>query len=199
MTQLTLSAEEIALLGERGYFTRGAFLGPAAALAAQAAAARLVRAGALKRAGVRRGGQHRLDDAVRQDSITWLDEAVEDAALREVQARFEALRQALNEGAYLGLRRTELQLAHYPSTGAVYQRHRDAFPGDDNRRVTAIVYLNAAWEPAHGGALRLYVDPPLDLAPALDQLVVFRSEVVEHEVRPSFADRYAITAWYSAR
>ncbi|MDX2012555.1 MAG: 2OG-Fe(II) oxygenase [Myxococcaceae bacterium] len=199
MAQLTLSEAEVALLGDAGFFVRPAFLGQALARRARDEAAQLVRDGALQRAGVRRGAGHRLDDAVRGDAITWLDETVSSPALREAAVLFEALLRALNEGAYLGLRRTELQLAHYPATGAGYQRHRDAFPGDDNRRMTAIVYLNEGWRPEHGGALRLHLEPAVDVEPRLDTLVVFRSEVVEHEVRPSFADRLAITAWYSAR
>jgi SM-20-related protein len=107
--------------------------------------------------------------------------------------------QAINRAAYMGLRRMEVQLAHYPATGAKYDRHRDAFPGEDNRRVTAIVYLNEPWQPPHGGYLRLYTQPMLDIPPSLDRLVVFRSEVVEHEVLATFASRFALTAWYSAR
>jgi SM-20-related protein len=199
MAHLTLTAEEITRLGEQGYFTRSSFLGAELARAAHRSAKGLWDAGVLQRAGVRRGGAHRLDDTVRGDAITWLDETTTDLALRQVFAHFEALKLALNEGAFQGLRRTELQLAHYPATGAGYQRHRDAFPGDDNRRMTAIVYLNDAWEPDHGGTLQLFVDPPVALEPRLDTLIVFRSEVVEHEVRPSFADRFAITAWFSGR
>jgi SM-20-related protein len=199
MAHLTLAAEEITRLGEQGFFTRSSFLGVELARAAQRSAKGLVDAGVLQRAGVRRGGAHTLDETVRGDAITWLDETTEDLPLRQVFAHFEALKLALNEGAFQGLRRAELQLAHYPATGAGYQRHRDAFPGDDNRRMTAIVYLNDGWQPAHGGTLQLFVDPPVTLEPRLDTLVVFRSEVVEHEVLPSFADRFAITAWYSAR
>ncbi|KAA0164185.1 hypothetical protein FNF31_02421 [Cafeteria roenbergensis] len=63
--------------------------------------------------------------------------------------------------------RSEAQLTCYPGGGSRYVRHLDAFsttPGDDAaagrdaRRVTAILYLNADWEPAHGGRLRLF--PP---------------------------------------
>jgi SM-20-related protein len=104
----------------------------------------------------------------------------------------------LNERAWLGLRRFDLQLARY-QPGAKYVRHRDAFPGDDNRRITAIVYLNPTWAEPDGGKLRLFVDPIVDLEPRLDRLVVFRSELIEHEVLPAHAERWALTAWYSAR
>jgi SM-20-related protein len=63
--------------------------------------------------------------------------------------------------------------------------------------VTAILYLNPDWTEAAGGLLRLHLPSgPLDVAPLLDRLVVFRSEIVEHEVLPTHAPRWAVTAWY---
>jgi SM-20-related protein len=116
-------------------------------------------------------------------------------------ALFRALRDSLNRGAYLGLDRMEVQVARYPGGGAVYARHRDAFPappaGRPNRRVTAIYYANPAWEPDDGGVLRLHgADGPVDVAPVLDRLLVFLSERVEHEVLPARAPRCAVTAWF---
>lgn len=191
-----LSSRDIETLGETGFVVGQGFLGPSLATAAHARAVEHLAAGQLARAGVRRGADHQLDDTVRGDSIEWLDELGD---FSDVWRRFDDLRLQLNELGFLGLRRCELQLAHYPATGAGYQRHRDAFPGDDNRRITAIVYLNPVWKPEHGGQLTVFVDPPLTLEPRLDTFVVFRSELIEHEVRPSHADRFAITAWYSAR
>lgn len=193
-----LSVTEVEQLGARGFFVRAGFLGGELSTAACAEARSRFERGELRRAGVRRGADHRLDEAVRGDSICWLDEAVT-GVFHDVWRRFDELRLQLNELAWLGLRRTELQLAHYPPNGAGYHRHRDAFPGDDNRRMTAIVYLNPAWEPPHGGRLTLFVEPPLEVEPTLDTFVVFRSQLIEHEVQPSFADRFAVTAWYSAR
>lgn len=193
-----LSVAAIEALGTSGFTWGTGLLGPELAARAHEEAVALQASGALKRAGVRRGADHTVDDGVRGDSITWIDEAI-DGALGAVFRRFDRLRLELNELAYLGLRRIELQLAHYPGTGAGYQRHRDAFPGDDNRRLTAIVYLNPTWTPADGGTLSVFTDPPVQLEPRLDTYAVFRSDVVEHEVMPSFADRYALTAWYSAR
>jgi SM-20-related protein len=193
-----LSERDVERLGSEGFVLGHGFLGDALALAAHDEAKALLAAGAFQRAGVRRGGDHRLDDEVRGDSITWIEEGAP-GALGQVFQRFDELRLQLNELAWLGLRRTELQLAHYPSNGAGYQKHVDAFPGSDNRRMTALVYLNPAWQPAHGGELALHPEPVRLVAPTLDTFVVFRSELIEHEVRPSFADRFAIAAWYSAR
>ena len=91
-------------------------------------------------------------------------------------------------------------MARYTDDGARYVRHRDAFPGQGNRRLTAICYLNPDWRPEHGGMLRLHLDTgPLDVEPTLDRLVVFLSERVEHEVLPSRALRLAATAWFHGR
>ncbi len=150
----------------------------------------------LKRAGI--GKDHHFDDTVRTDELAWLTRESVTGALAEAVTAFEALMKSLNEQAWLGLRSFDLQLAHY-APGAHYERHRDAFPGQDNRRITAIVYLNPGWQPEHGGQLRLHVEPPLDLEPALDRLIVFRSELVEHEVLEARAERWALTAWYSAQ
>jgi len=193
-----LSTADVETLGTAGFVVGHGFLGPALASKAHAAALEQVAEGTLHRAGIRRGSDHTLNDDIRGDSITWLDETC-DGVMKEVWLRFDALRLQLNELAYLGLRRTELQLAHYPSSGAGYQRHLDSFPGADNRRMTAIVYLNPGWQPEHGGRLKLFVEPEQQLDPTLDTFVVFRSELIEHEVLPSYADRLAVTAWYSAR
>lgn len=186
------TSDEVEQLGSRGFFTRSSFLGPT--LAAQVRAEALTVP--LRPAGLRRGKE--LDATVRSDELAWLTAEETTGALHEAVQRFTALMHALNEAAWQGLRRFDLQLAHY-GPGAHYDRHLDAFPGDDNRRVTAIVYLNPAWTERDGGKLRLFVDPPLDLEPTLDRLVVFRSALVEHEVLEARADRWALTAWYSAR
>jgi SM-20-related protein len=120
-----------------------------------------------------------------------------------------------------------LQLALYDGDGSYYARHVDN-PGRDapgasdgppglrtgDRALTAILYFNAGWLPAHGGALRLW--PPtsaadsagaaaaapaeeeqafVDVAPVAGRLLLFDASAVEHEVRPSHAARWALSAW----
>jgi SM-20-related protein len=180
-------------LGERGYFLGQGLLGDVLARQVRAQAAGV----ALRRAGITRSAQ--LDDAVRSDEIAWLASGEATGALAEAVHRFEALRVLVNEQAWLGLRSFDLQLARY-APGARYVRHRDAFPGQDNRRLTAIVYLNDAWAPRDGGELELFVEPaPVRVQPTLDRLVVFLSERVEHQVVEAHAERWALTAWYSAK
>ena len=186
-----MTPAEVESLGSRGWFQREDF--PGAGLAAGVAAQRAGEC-RFKPAAISRG--HHRDEAVRNDRLLWVEP--EDAELSGLFAAFEALRLELNEGAWLGLARFDLQLAHY-GPGGHYVRHRDALQGENNRRVTAIVYLNPGWEPIHGGQLRLCLDPAVEVEPRLGRLVIFLSEKVEHEVLPSAANRFAATAWYYGR
>lgn len=45
----------------------------------------------------------------------------------------------------------------YPGEGARFARHIDNTTGD-GRRLTVLAYLNPAWTPEEGGALRLFTD-----------------------------------------
>lgn len=148
-------------------------------------------------------------------------------ALHTVVGRLEQLARALDalDGQSLlglggGLKKS-VQLAYYPGGGHRYVRHRDAFPGADagaagekggateaTRCLTVICYLNPDWRPEHGGRLRLYLPPGAssssssphwDVDPLLGRAVVFRSDVVEHEVLPAWAPRMALTCWFYGR
>ncbi|KAL1515453.1 hypothetical protein AB1Y20_002078 [Prymnesium parvum] len=90
----------------------------------------------------------------------------------------------------------KLMLAHYPPGGR-YVRHSDVSPTLPYRRVTAILYLNEGWEPAHGGELLLFPPGcarPVAVAPHAGRLVLFDSHM-EHEVLSTAVDRWALTAW----
>ena len=105
-----------------------------------------------------------------------------------------------------------LQFAIYPGNGAGYVKHLDfdrnkhkheGIATSTGRKLTAILYLNEEWE---GGQLRTYNktadgldDVSCDIDPALGRMVLFRSDIVEHEVLPSWRDRMALTFWISGR
>jgi len=195
-----LAEADVAALGERGAVVQDGLLGPDVARAVHRELDALWRAGALRPAGVSRGASYRVDPDTRGDAIAWLALDGVPPALATLGARFAALREALNREAWLGLDRFDVQLARYPGGGTGYRRHRDAFPGRGSRRMTAIYYANPGWGPADGGCLRLHLaDGPVDVEPLLDRLVLFRSVEVEHEVRPVFAPRVAVTAWFYGR
>jgi SM-20-related protein len=202
VTSFLPSDDEVRQLGEQGYFLRTHFLGEALCRQAALGARALVDAGTLRPAGLSRGGAYRHEARVRGDSTLWLIAEEAPEALLPLLGAFTQLGEALNAHAYLGLGRHDVQLALYPGEGARYVRHRDAFAGGqgENRRLTAILYLNEDWQPAHGGTLCLYPEgAPLEVAPRLDTLVVFLSERLEHEVLPAWAPRLAATAWYYGR
>ncbi len=177
------------MLGADGWFSRED-IGAAGQTAASAR--ERVASNRLSAARFSRGKSN--DAAVRGDSSQWLSSA--DADFSEMWTLFEALRCELNQDAWLGLTRFEVQLAHYAGNGESYVRHLDAFAGAESRRMTAILYLNSAWKWSDGGQLRLHTRSILDLAPMMGRLVVFRSASLEHEVLQSFAPRLAVTAWY---
>jgi len=98
------------------------------------------------------------------------------------------------------------------SPGSRYTRHIDTHTAPSSstssvsaaskqRRLTLIYYTN---QDPRGGQLRVYgcgVAQDMvvrDIAPVKGRLVVFRSDVVLHEVLPSESTRFAITLWVSA-
>lgn len=138
---------------------------------------------------------HRAD--LRGDHTAWLAELDDPGPLAAVHDAFESLRYALNRAAWLGLQRFEVQLAAYPGDGARYVRHVDSFAGQAARRVTAIVYLNPDWQPAHGGDLAAWTpEGEVRIEPLLDRLVLFLSDRLPHAVLPTWERRFAVTAWY---
>ena len=69
-----------------------------------------------------------------------------------------------------------------------------------------IIYLNdeldavkEANQKVKLGELRVYQsDKIIDIVPRMGRAVLFKSEMVEHEVRPTLGyDRYAVTVWYN--
>lgn len=197
---LLLDDARIERLGTASYFVVDNFLGADAARAVRDEALALARLGRLRPAGLSRGDGFRMERSARGDEIAWLDPAEATPALRGLLHTLEGVRDEVNRGAYLGLRRYEVQVARYEH-GAGYTRHLDAFPGGPNRTLTAVYYLNEGWLPEHGGALRAYPEgaEPVEVAPLLDRLLVFLSARLEHEVLPSWADRLAVTAWFYGR
>ena len=164
------------------------------------------------RAGIGRDDRLQQLDTVRRDRIHWLD------ADREVTAWYfrwvESLRLGLNRALFLGLFDYECHLAWYPP-GAFYKTHVDAFRGDDNRKVSTVLYLNPQWEPGDGGELVIYeaIGEPEDavtasadsgtagpveviVTPTFGTMVLFLSEEFPHEVTTADADRHSLAGWF---
>jgi SM-20-related protein len=131
-------------------------------------------------------GIDRAVTLLRGDSTRWF--APE--ALTEIQQAFaerlDLLRVALSRQLMLGLVDSESQYAVYPA-GAGYARHLDQLRLSDARVVSAVFYLNPAWQDSEGGALRLYLAGATyqDIYPRAGTLVLFLSGQFEHEVLPA--------------
>ncbi|MBT2795304.1 2OG-Fe(II) oxygenase [Paraburkholderia strydomiana] len=114
--------------------------------------------------------------------------------------RIEALRIALNRDLFLGLVDSESDYAVY-RPGAGYARHVDCLRNNDSRVISAVFYLNEAWQDAEGGALRLYLADQSyhDVFPRAGTLLLFLSAQFEHEVLPAARDRMSIACWMRQR
>lgn len=153
--------------------------------------------GEFHQAGIGREQVHQLNPFVRRDRIHWLD--MSNLASQFYLEWAEHLRQHLNRRLFLGLFDYECMYAHYPN-GAFYKKHVDAFKGSSNRRLTSILYLNPAWQPADGGELVMYAQDDSTIvetvAPTFGTMVIFLSDEFPHEVLPTRCSRYSLTGWF---
>ena len=96
-------------------------------------------------------------------------------------------------------------------SGANFPLHFDTDTSLDDRKLTALFYLNEGWEAAHGGELLLHPAPspcaPPEAAvrqavvvePRAGRLVLFSAAEMLHRVLPSWAPRYCFTVWLFTR
>lgn len=144
-------------------------------------------------------GRARRDSGLRGDRTRWFDPAAPSAAQAPYWRAMQELRRSLNQRLLLGLEELEAHYALYPP-GAGYVRHRDRFRDDDARVLSSVLYLNADWDAADGGALRLYLpDGDQDVVPLGGTLALFLSAEVEHEVLPARRERLSIAGWFRRR
>ena len=183
-----------------GYAIAPAFLPTATIEALRLRALALDEGGALAPAGIGRAAKHRLATDIRGDRIAWLGDTPGSPAEAAARRALEQLRVAVNRGLMMGLERLEAHYAVYPP-GARYARHLDRFRDDDARVLSCVLYLNGAWRPEDGGALRLFLagDVGVDVLPEGGTLVVFLAGRFEHEVLPALRTRVSLTGWFSRR
>lgn len=186
-------------LAAHGWSQQNIFLPETLTLELAAECRRRAAEGELSPAAVGRGSAQEVREGVRGDHIQWL-EAGEVAACDRYLALMDSLRLALNRGLFLGLEDYESHFALYPP-GAFYQKHVDRFRDDDRRTISAVLYLNQAWLPEHGGQLRMFLKEGVehDVQPTGGCLLVFLSGEMPHEVLPSTRERLSLTGWFRRR
>ena len=137
-----------------------------------------------------------LADDIRGDYTFWLNETRDNT----LHVFFKLIRESIanfNRYCFLSLAGFEFHLAHYPPN-AFYKRHFDRFKDKSNRMLSFVIYLNENWVEEQGGQLRMYNvknQEHLDVEPNAKRAVIFKSDVVEHEVMPTTASRYSLTGW----
>ena len=157
-----------------------------------------------KKSAIGNQANEKIIDAVRGDFILWLDEANAVGAERMFFDKLQDFTQYLNRTCYMGIAKQEFHYAVYPQ-GTFYKRHLDTFMNDSSRKLSVVCYLNDEdWKPEYGGELTLYfnqdgAETSKDIYPLRGRLVVFESQVLEHEVKPVKRERLSITGWLKTR
>lgn len=115
---------------------------------------------------------------------------------------------------------TELAYLYYPE-GGLYKRHMDVPAARDGwiplgrraedggsfsraalrREISMLLYLDAGWDPAWGGHLRVYEpdgdsERKTDVIPEGGTLVLMRSDKVPHEVLKTRRPRRCLVGWF---
>lgn len=145
-----------------------------------------------------------IEKAVRGDFILWIDEANANTAEGFFFTRVNNLVDYLNKTCFMGILQKEFHYAIYPQ-GTFYKRHLDTFQNDDRRKLSMVYYLNEEdWKPEYGGELTLYTEEngkecPVTIYPYPGRMVIFESQVLEHEVKPVKKERLSITGWLKTR
>jgi SM-20-related protein len=151
-------------------------------------------------ARIGRGSQTALHNDIRGDSICWLNQQSqppEDFPGIDSFFQFaESFRCSLNERYFLGLNSAEFHFARYPA-GQGYARHLDQHAGTRARKISFILYLNSAWQEKDGGQLVIETaERNIHILPSFGRVVLFRSDLIPHEVLPCFQTRWSLTGWF---
>ncbi|MFL0353301.1 2OG-Fe(II) oxygenase [Xanthomarina sp. GH4-25] len=159
---------------------------------------------AFKKAAIGNRVNEIIVKSIRGDVILWIDEMKANEAEMIFFNKINSLVSYLNKTCFLGILHKEFHYALYPE-GTFYKRHIDTFQNDDRRKLSIVCYLNeAGWIPENGGELVLYLDEngketEKVIYPFPGRLVVFESQVIEHEVKPVKTERMSITGWLKTR
>ncbi|MBK5191900.1 MAG: 2OG-Fe(II) oxygenase [Flavobacteriaceae bacterium] len=159
---------------------------------------------AFKKAAIGNRTNENVERSVRGDFILWINEADAGAAERIFFNKLNSLIEYLNKTCFLGILQKEFHYALYPE-GTFYKRHLDTFQNDDRRKLSLVCYLNDEdWKPENGGELVIYkeengIEVAKNIYPLSGRVVIFESQMLEHEVKPVKTTRLSITGWLKTR
>ncbi|WP_299776444.1 2OG-Fe(II) oxygenase [uncultured Formosa sp.] len=159
---------------------------------------------AFKKAAIGNRLNETIVKSIRGDVILWIDEQCINAAETLFFNKINDLVTYLNRTCFLGLLHKEFHYAIYPK-GTFYKRHLDTFQNDDRRKLSFVCYLNDEdWKPENGGELVIYTNEngvavEKIIYPFPGRVVIFESQILEHEVKPVNTQRLSITGWLKTR
>lgn len=159
---------------------------------------------AFKKAAIGNRTNENIERSVRGDFILWINEADAGDAERIFFNKLNSLIEYLNKTCFLGILQKEFHYALYPE-GTFYKRHLDTFQNDDRRKLSLVCYLNNEdWKPENGGELVIYkeengIEVAKNIYPLSGRVVIFESQLLEHEVKPVKTPRLSITGWLKTR
>ncbi|WMI69118.1 2OG-Fe(II) oxygenase [Mangrovimonas sp. YM274] len=159
---------------------------------------------AFKKAAIGNRVNETIEKSIRGDVILWIDEVNANATEQLFFDKINHLVGYLNKTCFMGILQKEFHYALYPK-GTFYKRHLDTFQNDDRRKLSFVCYLNEEdWQPENGGELVLYLDEngteqEKVIYPFPGRVVIFESQLIEHEVKPVDTQRLSITGWLKTR
>lgn len=159
---------------------------------------------AFKKAAIGNKLNETIEKSIRGDLILWIDETKANASEMLFFNKINDLVSYLNKTCFLGILHKEFHYALYPKN-TYYKKHIDTFQNDDRRKLSFVCYLNEdGWLPENGGELVLYLNEngvgvEKIIYPFPGRIVVFESQIIEHEVKPVNTERLSITGWLKTR
>lgn len=156
---------------------------------------RLNKEGDFKQASIGKDLYFTTEKTIRSDKIHWINNHSEHPSEKAFISRIRSFSNYLNRTCYTGIQDFEFHFARFEQ-GNFYKRHLDQFKNDEGRKFSVITYLNENWTSEDGGQLVLYLDEKeLRIVPKWGITVIFKSDLIEHEVLPAKRNRYSITGW----
>lgn len=153
--------------------------------------------GKLKNAGIGTFHHFQKDKSIRRDKINWINENSQNNDEIFYLKKITRFINYLNISCFTSIKSFESHYAKYDK-GDFYKRHLDQFKNENSRKYSVVLYLNKNWKMEDEGYLTLYPKKveTVNILPTYGKFVFFKSDEMEHEVKPSNTKtRKSITGW----